>query len=84
LRSGCFPKNWKIAKIIPIAKPDREDSLNPSKYRPVSLLNIGGKVIEKLLIKRIMCYLYRTDFLNENQYGFTSQKSMIDAGMVAK
>jgi hypothetical protein len=45
LKMGCFPKNWKMAKIIPIAKPGKEDSLDPSKYRPISLLNIGGKVL---------------------------------------
>jgi len=55
---GVLPKkNWKIAKIIPIAKPDKEDSLDPSKYRPISLLNIGGKVLEKLLINRIMLHV---------------------------
>jgi hypothetical protein len=58
----CFPKNWKIAKIIPITKPGKEDSPDPSKYHPVSLLNTGGKVLEKLLINRIMHHIYRTVF----------------------
>jgi len=26
LRTGCFPDNWKIAKILPIVKPGRERS----------------------------------------------------------
>ena len=81
---GASPKNWKISKIVPIAKPGREVSLDPSKYRPISLLNIGGTVLEKLLIKRIMHYLYKNDFLKENQYRFTPQKSTMDASMVAK
>ena len=25
LRTGCFPTNWKTARILPITKPDRED-----------------------------------------------------------
>jgi len=54
LKRGCIAKNWKIAKIIPIANPGKEDSLDPSKCGPISLLNIGGKVLEKLLINRIM------------------------------
>ena len=53
LRTGCFPENWKIAEILPIAKPGREDSQDPSKYRPISLLNTEGKVLE-LLIKRVI------------------------------
>jgi hypothetical protein len=53
LRTGRFPVNWKIAKILPIAKPGREKSADTSKYRPISLLNTEGKVLEKLLSKRI-------------------------------
>jgi len=56
LKRGCFPQRWKIAKIIPIIKPGKENSTDPTKYRPFSLLNIGGKVLEKLLINRINIY----------------------------
>jgi hypothetical protein len=84
LKRGRFPKNWKIAKIIPITKPGREDSLDPSKYRPISLLNIGGKVLEKLLINRIMHHVFKTNFLNDNHFGFTPQKSTTDAAMAVK
>ena len=57
LDRGCFPKRWKAAKIIPIIKPGQENSAEPSKYRPISLLNKGGKILEKLLITRITHYL---------------------------
>jgi hypothetical protein len=57
LKRVYFPKEWKIAKIIPIIKPGKEDSQDPSKYRPTSLLNIGVKVLENLLINRIMHYI---------------------------
>ena len=45
LERGHFPEQWKITKIIPITKPGKEDSYDPSKYRPISLLNIDGKVL---------------------------------------
>jgi hypothetical protein len=47
-------------------------------------MNIGGKMLEKLLINRIMHHVYKTDFLNDNQFGFTPQKSTTDAAMAAK
>jgi len=81
LRKGCFPENWKIAKILPIIKPGKEHISDPSKYRPISLLNTEGKVLEKLMSRRIMHYLYKTEFLNNNQYRFTPQKSTVDAAM---
>ena len=42
------------ANIVPIVKPGRENSTAVSKFRPISLLNVGAKVLEKLLINRIM------------------------------
>jgi len=64
-----------------IAQLGREEDSDPSMYRPISLLNTEGKILEKLLIKRIMHYLYKTDSLNGSQYGFTPQKNTVDAAM---
>jgi len=48
------------------------------------LINTAGKVLEKLLIKRIMHHLHKTEFLNEKAYSFTPQKNTIDAAMEAR
>ena len=53
LNKGIFPKRWKTAKMIPIVKPGKENCDDASKFRPISLPNVGGKVLEKLLINRI-------------------------------
>ena len=51
LRSESFPNKWKIAKILPLFKGgDRE---NVNNYRPVSLLPLPGKLLEKIVHKRI-------------------------------
>jgi hypothetical protein len=81
LKRGCFPRKLKIGKVVPILKPNKEDSPDPSKYRTISLLNIGGKLLEKLLINRIMHNIYKIDHINDNQFGFTPQNSTTDAAM---
>jgi hypothetical protein len=48
------------------------------------LLNTGGKVLERVLINRINHHIYSHDLMNTNQYGFTPQKSIIDAAMAVK
>jgi len=53
LTKGIFPEQWKSALIMPIEKPGN-DRDNATRFRPISLLNTGGKVLEKLLINRIM------------------------------
>jgi len=45
--------------IIPITKPGKEGSDEVSKFPPpISLLGIGGKVLEKLLINRINHHVF--------------------------
>jgi len=43
LKRGCFPKRWKIAEVIPVTKPANENSLDPSKYRPICFFKYGRK-----------------------------------------
>jgi hypothetical protein len=84
LRYGVFPKRWRRAKLIPIIKPGKENSDEASKYRPISLLNVAGKVLEKVMINRINHHVYTNGYMNRNQYGFTLQASTTDAAMAVK
>ena len=84
LRRGRFPKKWKKVKIVPITKPGKGNSMEVTKFRPISLTNVAGKVMEKLLTNRITHFVYRNELLNCNQYGFTPQKSAIDAAIEVK
>ena len=61
-----------------------QNSPDVTKYRPISLLNIGGKILEKALINRINQHMNSTEFLKENQYGFIPQTSTIDTIMAVK
>ena len=58
LRNGIFPKRWKKALLIPITKHGKENSYEVTKYRPISLLNVEGKVLEKVLINRINHHVF--------------------------
>ena len=84
LRTACFPRTWKRAKIIPIVKPGKEASDDITKYRPISLINTAVKVLKKALINRIKHHMYSNNLMSKNQYGFTPQSSTIDAVMALK
>jgi len=75
LQGGCFPKRWRKAKIFPIDKPGKEKLQDASKYRIMSLINVGGKVLEKLLINRVMHHLYSNNLMNTNQNGLTPKRA---------
>jgi hypothetical protein len=84
LRRGTFSTRWKKAMILPITKAGKEGSDDVSIFRPISLIDIGGKVLEKILINRINHHVFSQGFMNENQFGFTPQKGTIDAAMAIK
>jgi len=47
--------------------------MEPSNYRPVSLINVWVKVVELLLINRINHHMYKNKLLIDSRYGFTPQ-----------
>jgi len=64
----CISRYLKIAKVLPLYKKD--DPQQPCNYRPVSLLSIFSKVLEKLMHKRLYCYLEKYSILYDYQFGF--------------
>jgi hypothetical protein len=68
LRRQYFPPVWKHARVLPILKPGKDPTLPPS-YRPVSLLNIYGKLFEKVLPSRVL--------LEVNQWGCWATSSLV-------
>ena len=77
LQEGIFPDCLKIAKIIPIYKEGPKN--DPSNFRPIALLPIIGKILEKILHKRLSSFLRKENILNDNQFGFREKRSSIDA-----
>ena len=53
--TGVYPELLKIVKVIPIHKGGFTQDVN--NYRPISLLSIFDKIIEKLLHKRLYNFL---------------------------
>jgi hypothetical protein len=59
-------------------KKSGKDYREPKAYRPISLLRVFAKVLEKLLIIRITYYLENKGLSNKRQYGFTAQRSTVE------
>ena len=77
LRTGYFPKQWKIAQIILILKPGK-DATQVASYRPISLLPTLSKLFEKLLLKRIDPLTIQRNLIPNHQFGCRAQHSTIE------
>jgi len=73
LESGIFPDKLKIAKVIPVHK--KGGARDVSNYRPISLLPVFAKLLEKLMYNRLTEFMDRNEILTEEQHGFRTKKS---------
>ncbi len=70
--TGIVPIKLKSANVIPVYKKDSQFSL--SNYRPISLLSIFSKLLEKLLCKGLN-FFEKEKILFDNQFGFRTNHS---------
>ena len=71
LSQGKFPTIWKKAHVAPVNKKgDRKD---PANYRPVSLLSICSKVLERVVCDQLVAHV--TPVLSPAQHGFLAGRS---------
>ncbi|MDN6151981.1 MAG: hypothetical protein L0I91_11275, partial [Yaniella sp.] len=66
---GHHPKPWRSAKIIVLRKPGKPDYAMPGAYRPISLLNTLGKLLEAVMARRLSYLAEKHGLLPSSQFG---------------
>ena len=69
LLTGKYPKCWKLAKVIALYK-NKGAHTDPGNYRPISLLDNFGKILERLIYDQMMAFIKKHSVLFIYQYGF--------------
>ena len=64
LEEGIVPTGLKIAKIIPIYKAN--DKKVVSNYRPISVLPVFSKILERLVNNKLINFLNKYNILSVN------------------
>ena len=68
--------------MVIIPKPNKPAYNNPKSFCPIILLNTIGKLIEKMIAKRLQFHIVKNDFIHPSQLGGLKFKSTTDAGIV--
>ena len=71
--TSTFPKLWKHPHVLPLFKDG--DKKEVSNYRPISLLPILSKLLEKIVANQLTTYLENNKILSHNQQCFRSKLS---------
>ncbi|CEL10491.1 Putative Reverse transcriptase [Aspergillus calidoustus] len=66
---GYYPRQWKRAMIVVLRKPGKPDYTVPGAYRPISLLNTLGKILEAVIARRLSFWAETHKLLPDTQFG---------------
>ena len=76
LKTGVSPSEWKKGNIVPIHKKGDKQALK--NYRPVSLLPICGKILERLMFNEMFEFFIENKLIPSSQSGFKPGDSCIN------
>ena len=68
IEAGIFPTSWKRAKVVPLHKSGSHDNMD--NFRPISILPVASKILEKHVYKHLYSYFNTNNLLCETQSGF--------------
>ena len=68
-----FPDNYKIGRIIFLKKPGGDPSSSKS-YRPITLLPVLGKMLEKIASNRLWFIAEKQNWISKQQFGFRKKR----------
>ena len=78
IQSGILPSNWKHSHIVPIPN-SKTPSSSPSDYRPISLLPIISKVLERHIYNFLFDFCTHQHLISNSQFGFRPGFSTLSA-----
>ena len=73
IRSGSIPRAWKQSNVSPIHKGGSCD--DPGNFRPISVVPIIAKVLEKLIANQLLNYFETHHLLHDHQGAYRCGRS---------
>ncbi|KAJ3562483.1 hypothetical protein NP233_g9541 [Leucocoprinus birnbaumii] len=81
LKMGFHPAQWRRAVAVALCKPNKPDYSQPRAYRLITLLECMGKVLEKVVAKRLTYLVGRYSLISGAQFGGRANSSTVDAAL---
>lgn len=78
LRYATIPSCWKVHKVVPIYKAGDMNCV--SNFRPISLLSVVSKVLERLIFTKVIIHISKS--ISPSQFGFTKNCSALQQMLI--
>ena len=79
IRNKSYAMKWKLARIIPLQKSKEASRLDPSSFRPVSLLPMVSKLVERAVQIQIQQHFETQHLFHPNSHAYRMHKSTTTA-----
>ena len=70
IRNKTFASKLKIAKVIPLFKGGKLPKTSPSSFRPISLLPITYKLVERVIQTQLTEFMEKSEKINFNSHAY--------------
>lgn len=77
-RTAEIPEAWLTSTVVPIRKPGKP-AQSLDSYRPISLTSCVGKLMERLVLRRLTWYMETIGALPDELCGFRAKRCTADA-----
>ena len=78
IQTNRFPTRWKVAKVVPLYK-GKGSKFESKNYRPVAILPVLSKVLERVVFIQLVRYMDQNRFFNPSHHGYRSFHSTTTA-----
>ena len=78
IQSRKFPTKWKVAKVVPLYK-GKGSKFDTKNYRPVAILPILSKVLERAMFKQVLSHMDDNKLFNPSHHAYRSFHSTTTA-----
>ena len=75
LTTLTFPKAYKVGKVVPLYKGKDSSVTAPKSYRPVALLPMTSKVLERVVHTQLMSYMNKNQLWHPQHHAYRSHHS---------
>ena len=75
IKTNTFPTSWKNAKIVPLYKGKDANRTSPKSYRPVAILPIASKILERVIHNQILEHMEKNQFWHPNHHAYRKSRS---------
>ena len=75
IKARKIPDEWREATVTPIYKQKVSKS-EPGNYRPVSLTNVAGKLMERIVKNELSAHVENNKLMSDSQHGFRAGRSV--------